>query len=105
MKRLRRCDQMLQAHHFANVLRAADIPCSVRNTALSSGLGDIPFLECQPEVWIDNSLDEARALALLLETSQSVDASASADSWRCQCSEVIEPQFGMCWHCGTPRLS
>lgn len=100
MKLLRRCDHMLQAAHFANALRAAGIPCDVRNTTLSGAIGDIPWLECAPQVWIHDPLDEARALAVLEELTLPNDAPA----WQCaQCREMIEPQFAACWNCGALR--
>ena len=100
MKLLRRCDHGLQAAHFANALRAAGIRCEVRNTTLSGAIGDIPWLECAPQVWIHDPLDEKRALALLDEITLPPDAPA----WKCgQCNETIEPQFGECWNCGAVR--
>jgi hypothetical protein len=91
---------MLQAAHFANALGAAGIRCEVRNTTLSGAIGDIPWLECAPQVWIHDALDEARALALLEDLALPSDA----PPWQCtRCSETIEPQFAACWSCGTLR--
>lgn len=101
MKLIRRCDHLLQAAHLANVLRAAGIRCSLRNTTLAGGLGDIPFLECGPELWIDFALDEVRARALLAEVESTPSPQVS---WRCTCGEAIEAQFGACWQCGTSRF-
>ena len=99
MKLLRRCDHVLQAAHFANALRAAGIRCEVRNTTLAGAIGDIPWLECSPQVWIHDALDEARALQLLSDLALPTDAPA----WQCSvCRETIEPQFGACWNCGAP---
>lgn len=100
MKLLIRCDQTLQAAHLANALRAAGVACEVRNTTLSGAVGDIPWLECAPQVWIKNDLDEAHARSLLRELMQPV----SGPTWQCaQCGEELEPQFGACWACGSPR--
>ena len=104
MKLLRRCDQTLQAAHIANVLRAAGIRCTARNVTLAAGIGEIPFLECAPQVWIDNDLDEAQAHALLAEIEAS-DALQHASTWSCRCGETIEPQFGACWQCGASRFA
>lgn len=100
MKLLRRCDHMLQAAHFANALRAAGIRCEVRNTSLWGAIGDVPWLECSPQVWIQDSLDEYRAQQLLRDLMLPTDAPA----WQCSgCSETIEPQFAACWNCGAAR--
>jgi len=99
MKLLLRCDHGLQAEHYANVLRAAGIRCVVRNTALAGAIGDIPFIECAPQLWIDSPLEEARARELILAVQRPVDG----PSWTCRCGETLEPQFGACWHCGNAR--
>jgi hypothetical protein len=100
MKLLLRCDHGVQAEHYANVLRAAGIRCSVRNTTLAGAIGDIPFIECAPQVWIDSALDEARALELLSGLQRGVPG----PNWVCaQCGESSEPQFGACWRCAALR--
>jgi hypothetical protein len=100
MKLLIRCDHALQAEHLANALRAAGIACEVRNTTLSGAIGEIPWLECAPQVWIRNERDEARAHDVLRELMQP----AAGPSWRCvRCGEESEPQFAACWSCGAPR--
>lgn len=99
MRLLQRCDNRLQAEHFANVLRAANIRCEVRNITLAGALGEIPFMECAPQLWIDSALDEARARDLLASAQEGIEGPA----WRCRCGESIEPQFGACWRCGNAR--
>lgn len=100
MKLLMRCQHALEAAHFAAALRAAGIDCEVRNTALSGALGEIPFLECAPQIWIASPLDEARAQALIAQWRQPV----KGNPWTCaRCGERLEPQFGQCWNCGTAR--
>jgi hypothetical protein len=100
MKLLARAEHPLQAAIWADTLRAAGIRCSVRNTALSGALGEIPFLECAPQIWLEHEDDEARALEILRE----LRAPARGPAWRCSnCGEMLEAQFGSCWHCGTQR--
>jgi hypothetical protein len=100
MKLLARCDQALQAEHIANALRAAGIACRVRNTTLSSAVGEIPWLECAPQVWIERDADEERAQELLRE----IRKPSSGPQWRCAgCGEMLDPQFGACWSCGAQR--
>lgn len=100
MKLLMRCEHVIAAAHYAGALRAAGIECELRNTVLSGGLGEIPFLECAPQIWISNALDEARARELIEQLRTPV----SGQPWACRrCGEVLEPQFGECWKCGAPR--
>jgi rubrerythrin len=100
MKLLMRCEHAIAAAHYAGALRAAGIDCEVRNTTLSGALGEIPFLECAPQVWIRNALDEARARELITQLRSPV----AGDPWICEeCGEVLEPQFSQCWNCGAGR--
>jgi hypothetical protein len=100
MKLLLHCEHPLHAEHYANVLRAAGIGCTVRNTTLAGAIGDIPFPECAPQIWIDHALDEARARELLASVQRPLDA----PPWVCaRCGESLEAQFGACWRCATPR--
>lgn len=100
MKLLMRCEHALAAAHYAGALRAAGIDCEVRNSTLAGAMGEIPFIECAPQIWIRNALDEARALELVEEMHRPI----AGAPWRCaRCSEVLEPQFGQCWNCGAAR--
>lgn len=100
MKLLMRCEHALAAAHYAGALRAAGIDCEVRNSTLAGAMGEIPFIECAPQVWIRNALDEARALELVAGMHRPV----AGAPWKCtRCGEVLEPQFGQCWNCGAAR--
>jgi hypothetical protein len=100
VKLVARADHPLQAAIWADTLRAAGIRCEVRNTALSGALGEIPFLECAPQLWLVDDADETRARSILHALKQPVSGAA----WCCAtCGEESEPQFGSCWKCGAPR--
>lgn len=101
MKLLARAENLLQASIWYGSLRAAGITCELRNTTLAGAMGEIPFLECAPQLWIENDGDEPRALALLEELRRP----PSGPAWVCPgCGETVEPQFGSCWNCGAARL-
>jgi hypothetical protein len=83
------------------LLEEAEIPCMVRNENLSAALGELPFTECSPEIWILNDGDYPRASAI-------VDGWRNAEPenhgpWVCRCGETIEGQFSSCWKCGRDR--
>ena len=100
MKLLIRADHPLQAAIWADTLRAAGIRCEVRNTTLSGALGEIPFLECAPQLWLRDAADEARAKEILQQLRQPM----AGPAWHCDgCGEWSEPQFGNCWKCGASR--
>jgi hypothetical protein len=84
--------------HLRNVLEQAGIHCIIKNEQLSGALGEIPFLDCLPELWLfdETRLDEARSI---IEELRSV--APSVGNWHCpQCGEANEGQFASCWQCG-----
>jgi hypothetical protein len=98
MKRLVTHESLAQLGHLRNVLEQSGIRCLIKNEQLSGALGEIPFLECLPELWVVRDTDLAAAEALLRGLRQ--DA-APAASWICaHCGEVNEGQFAACWRCG-----
>jgi len=100
VKLVARADHPLQAAIWADTLRAAGIGCEVRNTTLSGAMGEIPFLECAPQLWVLDERDEARAIDVLQQLRRPV----TGTPWRCTgCGEESEPQFGICWKCGMVR--
>jgi hypothetical protein len=100
MKLLARAENTLQASIWADTLRAAGIRCELRNTALSGALGEIPFLECAPQLWLEHDGDESRANEIL----QQLRRPMRGPLWQCEgCGEHSEPQFGSCWQCGKAR--
>ncbi|HUL63547.1 MAG TPA: DUF2007 domain-containing protein [Burkholderiaceae bacterium] len=100
MKLLARADNLMLGTIWAESLRAAGIRCELRNTTLSGAMGEIPFLECAPQLWIEREFDEARAREILSQLRQP----PRGPQWQCPaCGEALEPQFGACWRCGAPR--
>jgi hypothetical protein len=100
MKLLARADNLMLGTIWAETLRAAGVRCELRNTTLSGAIGEIPFLECAPQLWIERETDEARALAILRE----LRTPPAGPPWHCaRCGERCEPQFGACWQCSAPR--
>lgn len=84
-----------------SLLEEAKIACMIRNENLSTALGELPFMECSPEIWIMNDDDYPRAKEI-------VDAWRNAAienhaSWVCRCGETVEGQFTSCWSCGKDR--
>ena len=98
MKRLASHESIAYLGHLRNLLEQSGIGCMIRNEQLSGGLGEIPFLECLPELWVLRDDDLARAQRLLTEIEA---ASTPAPDWRCaNCGESNEGQFAACWSCG-----
>ena len=98
MKRLISHESLAHVGHVRNLLEQSGIACLVKNEQLSGGLGEIPFLECLPELWVVRDGDLARAQALIRDMEQTA---APRGPWNCRkCGEGNEGQFAACWQCG-----
>jgi Putative prokaryotic signal transducing protein len=90
------------AHHAKNLLEVEGIRCRVRNEVLSSGMGELPPIECQIELWVLNDADAERAERILKFGTLRPEERGKV--WRCgRCGEVSEAQFTQCWRCGAFR--
>lgn len=101
MKRVYTAESVVQVTHIKNVLESAGLQAELRNHRLLGGVGEIPFLETWPELWVA-ALDVDRARELIEEA---VHGDASGHSpWSCVgCGEHVEGQFAVCWQCGRER--
>jgi len=79
-----------------NILEGHGIRCWIKNEFLSAGSGELPPIECWPQLCVDDeNYSEANRL---VEEALSV---TETPSWRCvSCGEEIEGQFSECWYCG-----
>jgi len=99
MRKVTASESIVTISHYRNILATEGIEAFIRNEHLGSIVGEMPFQEVWPELWVKNDLDYDRALQLIdaatvLEESEGVD-------WRCtNCDEVNEAQFAVCWNCG-----
>ena len=88
---------------FATLLKerfaAEGIVCLLRNDELSTALGEIPFVECYPELWVVD--DEVLPRARLLLEQWLAEVAEVRPEWTCPgCGERVEGQFQSCWSCG-----
>lgn len=80
-----------------SVLESHGIPTFIKNQFASSVMGEVPFVEVCPQLYILNDRDLDRARQLL---PPELPAPAQAEDWICpQCGVAIEGQFGQCWNC------
>lgn len=88
---------------YCEMLAQEGIDCLVKNDQLFSAVGELPFVECFPELWVvdDEVLPRAR---LLLEGWLRQDVEQIEKSWICpNCEERCGMQFELCWNCMTER--
>jgi len=101
MKRVHSAEHGLMTERIKDILEQEGINCMIKNLTLSGAMGEIPSMECWPEVWVleDEDYDRAKAIVEdLMKTSTEYRT-----PWRCKCGEKIEGQFTDCWNCGIAR--
>ena len=101
MKKVFSAENTVEAGLVNSVLEANGIVCLVKNQNLSGALGEIPPLECWPEIWVTDDADYYRAVELVREIR--TQDNSPRDDWHCGCGELIEAQFSACWQCGKER--
>ena len=98
MKKLYRAANLPDAHILRGLLAQAGIQAHVFNENAQGGLGQLPFTEAWPEVWVseDRDLGRAREIVQAFECSPEV-----IESVRCPaCTEENPTSFQLCWSCG-----
>ncbi len=101
MKRIYTAESLVQVFHLRNVLQAEGIRTELRNERLGGVVGEIPFLETWPELWVAE-LDFERAQALVELELHS--RGLAEPEWTCPgCGERVEGQFTECWKCGQDK--
>lgn len=99
MKRLLRSALVSDIGLVRGLLERAGIECFTKNEQLAGALGDIPFLECEPELWIIHDADLSRAQIIV---AAHMAPASTTEQWRCtHCGEIIDGQFEACWQCGS----
>lgn len=102
MKKIYSAQDPLMVSHLKNVLETYGIACVVKNTYLSGAAGEIPPIECWPELWIVDDKRQAEAQTVLRKALKPLEP--VTEPWRCaRCGEEGEGQFTACWNCGAAR--
>jgi len=80
-----------------SLLESHGVPTFLKNQFASSVMGEVPFVEVCPQLYIlrDTDLKKARQLLSLDQPDPE-----RAEPWICpDCGLEIEPQFEACWNC------
>ena len=101
MKLVYSAESVVNVAHMRNVLESAGIRCAVRNYHLAGAIGEIPFVECWPQVWAVEEYQHVEAERLV---AAELNGTRPGPAWTCpECRERIESQFTACWRCGCER--
>ena len=102
MKKLYTAQNPLMISHLKNILESGGIECVVKNLYLSSAAGELPPIECWPELWVVDDARHAEAREVLNRTLAPVRSVSKR--WTCRkCGREVEGQFSECWNCGSSR--
>jgi hypothetical protein len=102
MKKLMDAPNVVLAQHWLNILQHAGVGCEMHNRYLQGALGDIPYDQCRPEIWLADEREEKLARRLIATAISGPPPGSPA--WRCAgCGEMLEAQFTVCWQCATVR--
>ncbi len=101
MKKVYSSQELAMVYHHLNILKNEGFDAMVQNENLYIASGQLPVINCWPELWVaDSDYEEAKAI---------IDAALNATTptggpWKCpECGEEHEPQFSACWSCGEGR--
>lgn len=97
MKRVHIAATLLDAQLAADALSSLGITTHIFNANAAGALGEIPFMLAQPEVWVDDDTQEARAQEVLAGLS---NAPLRKDKHCPHCGERNPGNFLSCWQCG-----
>ena len=99
MKKVYTTPNLLLAGHIKNLLEMQGIACRMKNAFLAGAAGELPPIECWPEIWIENDTHYNWALEVVEDATNDDDTDSTP--WVCpQCQTENEGQFGLCWQCG-----
>ncbi|WP_299268758.1 DUF2007 domain-containing protein [uncultured Psychrosphaera sp.] len=102
MKKIVSRSSLIELAPYEFGLSAADIKFRRKNEFISGAIGELPFTEVWPELWLidDAHFDQAQQICQRIEqevNQQQVD-------WSCVgCEEENANSFEFCWSCGELR--
>ena len=101
MKKVYSAENIVMSGYVKSLLESCNIECMIKNQLLAGAIGEIPPIECWPEVWIMDDEDYSDAMELI---KSAISDHKTNSFWKCHCGETIEGQFSACWSCGAERL-
>jgi len=84
-----------------SLLESQGIRTFLRNEYGSSVVGELPFVEVVPQLYVLEQKDAARARELIRMEEAAV---STGSDWICpECGAEVEGTFSCCWNCGTDK--
>ncbi len=87
---------IIEARLLQAFLRSQGVDTVIKNESLQTGLGELPFVESWPEVWLIQARDWDKAHQLLA----GFISRETIGEWSCPvCGERNPDTFELCWVC------
>ncbi len=97
VKKVTTASSLVTISHYKNLLVSEGIEALIKNQYLGSVMGEIPFHEAWPELWVRNDIDLDRAKQLI---DSNISDESPSEPWICsKCKTENEGQFALCWRC------
>jgi hypothetical protein len=101
MKKLYVAGDIFEAQLLHSLLKVQGISSLIKNEGLQSGVGELPFVEMWPEVWIIEQKDWISA-AYVLKLFKPLEP---LQDWICAvCFSTNPGTFETCWSCQANRI-
>lgn len=98
MKRVHIASTLLDAQLVVDALSSIGIVSHILNASAAGALGEVPFLQAQPEVWVEDDTRERQAREILADF---LNATPAAEKACPHCGEHNPGNFLSCWQCGS----
>ncbi|MEE8387931.1 MAG: DUF2007 domain-containing protein [Acidiferrobacterales bacterium] len=100
MERLYSAANLPEAYLIRDLLAEVGVRTQILNENAQGGVGEIPFTETYPEIWVERKNDMERARRIIEEYESRSFSTGYVDCPRC--GEQNPENFETCWHCGVP---
>lgn len=98
MERLYSAANLPEAYLLRDLLAEVGVRTQILNENAQGGVGEIPFTETYPEIWVERKNDMERARRVIAEYESRSVSTGYVD---CPyCGEQNPENFETCWHCG-----
>jgi len=98
VKRVHSAANLPEAHLLVDLLADRGIRARILNANAASIAGELPIDAAQPQVWVDDPADAARARDVIEAYTRDTPTTAIV---KCpSCGEENPASFELCWSCG-----
>lgn len=98
MKKIYSAANLMEAHIILDLLMHMGINARLFNENAQGAVGEIPFSNTYPDIWVVNDSDVERGKSVIGQYESSpIDTGVVFCS---ACGEENPRNFQLCWHCG-----